>query len=505
MQIGANDALWLPLERLDCLRAVYPQAPMQPALKAPGHAVCWQEDDAVVEIVRARLTGFGPQPLAHIARSLSLPPSTIAQALARLEAQGYVLRGRFTPGAAEEEWCERHLLARIHRYTVRHLRREIEPVEGSDFMRFLFEWQHVAPSARQSGRDALPQIIDQMEGFEAAAASWESEILPARLGDYSIDWLDELCRAGKVVWTRLAGPSRAAGGPVRATPVVLLPRRHLNAWSALTDAAPPELSPRAEAVRDALLRHGAMFFDELMDEARLLRTELENALKELVAVGLVNSDSFAGLRALLMPAAKHAVRRRRPRGAIMGGMDDAGRWALVRRGPAQTPTQTPAPVGATRRPPPHDQQTIEHVALTLLRRYGVVFWRLLDREADWLPAWRELLPVYHRLEARGEIRGGRFVSGLAGEQFALPEAVPLLRNIRKQSANDTLVSISATDPLNLVGSLLPGDKVPAVAGNRVLYRDGVPVATLIANEFHWLTDTDTQAMPNLRAALAGHG
>ncbi|WP_250515010.1 DEAD/DEAH box helicase [Caballeronia sp. INDeC2] len=490
LRIAEHDALWTPVERLACVRAIYEHAPMDPALQPPpGFDDAWTPDDALVEIVRARLSGFGPLTVPEIARPLALPASAIALALTRLEAQGYVMRGRFTPGVEAEQWCERHLLARIHRYTVRRLRREIEPVERQDFMRFLLEWQRVAPDARGEGRDALAAVLEQLEGFEAPAVAWEEEILPARIADYSGMWLDDLCRAGKLVWTRPAGRSRASGGPVRGTPIVLLPRRHLDAWNALMspDEA-PQLSSRAERVFDALKAHGAMFFDELLGDVRLLRTELEDALGELVALGLVNADSFAGLRALLTPAAKRNAFARRPRrgGLFIGGMDDAGRWALLRRA---------KPDDA------REEGDIEHVALTLLRRYGVVFWRLLEREAEWLPPWRDLLRVYHRLEARGEIRGGRFVAGLAGEQFALPDAVPLLRDMRKRPKDGAFVALSAVDPLNLVGTLLPGDKVPALAGNRVLFLDGLPVGAVVAGKTRYFGDVEGEGRERVRLAL----
>ncbi|SAL19153.1 Lhr family helicase [Caballeronia humi] len=491
LQIAQNDALWVPVERLMWVRAVYPRAPMHPTLTPPaGFTDAWTEDDALVEIVRARLSGFGPLTVPVIARALALPASSVALALTRLEAEGYVMRGRFSPGATDDEWCERHLLARIHRYTVRRLRREIEPVERQDFMRFLFEWQHLAADTRAEGRDALMSVVEQLEGFEAPAVAWEEEILPARVADYSGYWLDEASRSGKIVWSRPGGRSRAAGGPVRGTPIVLLPRRNLAAWSALMrpDEA-PEMSSRAQVVHDALKTHGAMFFDELLADARLLRTELETALGELVALGLVNADSFAGLRALLAPAAKRNAFSRRPRrgGMFIGGMDDAGRWALLRR---------VQPQGAEAASDP-----VEHAAMVLLRRYGVVFWRLLEREAGWLPPWRDLLRVFHRLEARGEIRGGRFVAGLAGEQFALPEAVPLLREMRKRPLDGTFVAVSAVDPLNLVGTLLPGEKVPALPGNRVLFRDGVPVGAVVAGKTRYLLGLEGEAREVVRTKL----
>jgi ATP-dependent Lhr-like helicase len=489
MRVAAQRVLWVPVERLACLQAVHPSATLEPALRPPkGYTDAWQRDDALLELVRARLTGCGPVPAALIASALALQVGAVAPSLTRLEAEGFVMRGRFTPGATDEEWCERHLLARIHRYTVKRLRREIEPVERQDFMRFLFDWQRVAPGTLGRGRDALAGVVGQLEGFQAAAGAWETEILPARIDDYASYWLDELCRSGKMVWSRLSVPARSASGPVRATPIVLLPRRRIGTWSALVeDLKQPGLSSRAQRVHDALTRDGAMFFDELLNDARMLRVELEDALGELVNAGLVNADSFAGLRALLIPAARrgaHARRRRRGNGLI-GGMDDAGRWALVRR---------PSENG--------DADTdFEHIAMTLLRRYGVVFWRLLEREADWLPPWRDLLRVLHRLEARGEIRGGRFVSGLSGEQFALPEAVPLLREVRRRPQDGAIVCVSGADPLNLAGTLLPGQKVPAVPGNRLLYRDGLPVAALVAGKIEHRVELDTPMKEHVHARL----
>ncbi|MBU2012274.1 MAG: DEAD/DEAH box helicase [Gammaproteobacteria bacterium] len=495
MQVAHDRVLWLPLERLMLLRAVYPQAPFQPHLQAPGgYDQPIEEEAALVELIRARLSGFGPLPVALIARPLALPASAVAAALVRLESQGYVMRGRFSAGAVEEEWCERHLLARIHRYTVKRLRREIEPVERVDFMRFLADWQHLSATTRMQGREALATVVEQLEGFQAAAAAWEADLLPARLKDYGGTWLDELCRSGRIVWTRLAGRLRASTGPVRGTPIVLLPRRQLPAWYALASDAPaPELSSRAQRVFECLNAQGALFFDELQHDAHLLRSELEDALGELVAVGLVNADSFAGLRALLAPASKRSRTARRSRGgAFIGGMDDAGRWALVRKsGAGDEEARTPA----------FDAEALEHIARVLLRRYGVVCWRLLAREADWLPPWRDLLRVYHRLEARGEIRGGRFVAAVAGEQFALPEALGLLREVRKRPLTGEMLAVSAVDPFNQLGTLLPGSRVPALAANRILFRDGLPVAVLAAGKPQWLVELDEEAQREARRLL----
>ncbi|KQQ97271.1 DEAD/DEAH box helicase [Massilia sp. Leaf139] len=478
---------WAALERLDGVLAAYPDAETSPVLTIPdshrgNDGAPWTRDDALLELVRARLSGFGPQTLVAIAAPLALAQSTAAIALGALESQGYVLRGRFTPGAEEEEWCERHLLARIHRYTIRRLRREIEPVELRDFMRFLFDWQHLTEDTQWQGQDTLPLLLNLLEGYEAAAGAWEADVLGLRLRDYSMLWLDDLCRAGKIVWTRIDAPRTAAGGPVRGTPIVLLPRRHSALWHALPQpSGPPDTSPRAAKVLESLRRDGAMFFDELQFDTRMMPVELEAALGELVATGMVNADSFAGLRAMLLPAAKRASNDRKKRRGAGPTMEEAGRWALVRRA-------APDETGTPPRRRKLDPETLDYVAMTLLRRYGVMFWRLLEREAAWMPSWRELLPVYHRLEARGEIRGGRFVAGFSGEQFALPDAVPLLREVRRRPLDGSLVVISGVDPLNLCGILLPGDKVPALGANRILFRDGVPVATVVAGKIHYLVD-----------------
>ena len=500
LQINAGQSLWLALERLTCLRAIYPQADLLPPLEAlPGFDEAWEPDEAVLEVIRARLSAFGPLPLQAIAEPLGLLTAQVTQALAHLEREGYVLRGQFTPGAAEEEWCERHLLARIHRYTVKRLRREIEPVALQDFMRFLFDWQHLSVATQGQGNAVLPAIVAQFEGYPAAASAWDSDILPTRIKGYSATWLDELCRSGKLVWTRLTARNKAASTALRSTPIVLLPRSQVGLWSSLTEQTPiSELSPKTQKVHEALSQHGALFFDELIHEAHLLRAELEIALQELVGAGLVNADSFAGLRALITPASKRQNRSsRRGRGAFVGGMDDAGRWALLRRGP------TP-PVVDNKRAAATPNDTLEHIAMTLLRRYGVVFWRLLEREADWLPSWRELLRTFHRLEARGEIRGGRFVSGLAGEQFALPEAIPLLREVRRRPQDGSLIAVCGVDPLNLAGTLLPGAKVPALASNRLVYRDGLPAAAQIAGKQVFWLELDQQSTAELHKKLIRH-
>ena len=499
--------MWVCAEKLPLWQAVHSEATLRPAIAVPAEyaAQPWTREDALRELVRGRLLGLGPVTVEALAAPLGVTPTEVEAALLRLQTEGYVIQGQFDPDVAETQWCERHLLARIHRYTLGRLRREIEPVSRRELMRFLLDWQHLSPATQLRGPDALPAVLAQLEGYEAAAGAWEAEILPARIADYSANWLDEQCRAGRVAWNRL----RAGGGsgPVRATPIVLLPRRQMAVWTAVAqDDSPQEglLSSRAQAVADALREHGALFFDELQSVVHLLRTELEDALGELVAAGRASADSFAGLRALLLPAAKReAPRHRRMRRHVFGGIEDAGRWSLVRSSAQDRPlTSILSPQGrGGERGVSRRDDSIETVARVLLARYGVVFWQLLEREAPWLPRWRELSRVYRRLEARGEIRGGRFVEGLVGEQFALPEAIAPLRAIRQRADDSELVVVGGCDPLNLVGSVLVGDKVPAVAGSRVLYRDGVPLAAQVAGKFVPLAELSTAETQAARQVL----
>ena len=483
--------LWVAAERLPQFLALWPDTKLDPMITAPDEYARqdWSREEVLTEVLRGRLEGLGPTSADALAASLGLGPEDIAAGLAALEAEGFALPGRFTGIALAEEWCERRLLARIHRYTVGRLRAEIQPVAAADFLRFLFRWQRIAPDTRMEGPDAVEILVRQLEGFEAPAGAWETEILPARLGDYEPAWLDDQCLAGRIVWARLRPRNQRPNGggnatPVRTTPITLLSRRHAALWASIAAPVEPVPSnPRAQAVANHIRQYGASFFDELVEGTGLLRPQVEEALAELVASGVANSDSFAGLRALLVPADRRAGRRRR---ATVFRIEDAGRWALARR-PQSLPQGKP--------------EAIEHLARTLLLRYGVVFWRLLEREAPWLPPWRDLLRVYRRLEARGEIRGGRFVAGFSGEQFALPDAVGMLREVRRRAAADDWISLSGADPLNLTGILTPGPKLAALTGNRLLYRGGLPVALLAGGEVQFLTTLDAATQWEARKAL----
>jgi ATP-dependent Lhr-like helicase len=412
----------------------------------------------------------------------------------RLEAEGFVIRGKFTPGAQETEWCARRLLARIHSYTLNRLRQEIEPVSSSDFVRFLLAWQKLAPEHQMEGPESVRSIIDLLEGFEAPAAAWEGELLPGRMVEYDPTWLDALCLSGEVVWARLTPPARSSAdvrgsGPVRNTPIAIFRRKNFALWNSVSlESSSPiitaeELSEVTRTVFEYLTNRGASFFSDIVENTKLLRSQVEESLAELVANGVVVSDSFAGLRALLTPGSKktQAAARRKQRQPVYD-MASAGRWSILQRVLLE------------------ETETVESVAWVLLRRYGVVFKRLLEREGVKVP-WRVLLRTYHRLEARGEIRGGRFVAGISGEQFALAEAVGMLRAIRRAGAQESLISVSAADPMNLVGIITPGTRVTSHTGNRILYQDGAPIATLESGETKFLVELSRAMEWKAKAAL----
>ncbi|MBL0395282.1 DEAD/DEAH box helicase [Ramlibacter monticola] len=480
LRTPGSGLLLVAAERLHELLAVFPAATLSPAI-APVTQDQPAPDDALREVLRGRLDLLGPVTAEALAAPLGLRGDAVLPALLRLESEGAVMRGGFTaPGAAE--WCDRRLLARIHRMTRDRLRAEIQPVPPAQFMRFLFRWHQLAGSEgdeRRQGEAGLADVLRQLEGHAAPAAAWEEDLLPARVADYLPPMLDKLCASGRIAWWRPADPGDAGArksGTIRGTPVLLCERTALAHWQQAAGAAAPDdalLSGTARAVLELLRQHGASFFADLQRDARMLGTQVEQALSELVAQGLVTCDSFAGLRALVMPSDKRNKLRRRGRGH--DPIDDAGRWSLTRR----ARPEEPAPGGLA---VPH----VEHIARVLLRRYGVVFRKLLERE-EGLPPWRELYYVLRRLEARGELRGGRFVSGFSGEQFALPEAAAALRKTAR-SAGRERVAISAVDPLNLAGIVTPGDKVPRLPGNRLLFEGGVPVAVQAAGEVRYLRE-----------------
>ena len=576
---GDGSVLWCAAERLAEMEAALGGGHADPPLALPEELRASPgRDAALAELLRARLGGLGPVTAARLASDLGLAPVDVEVALVGLEAEGSVLRGRFTPGATSLEWCERRLLARIHRYTLGRLRREIEPASRAEFIRFLFEWQQVRPEDRREGDEALAAIIAELEGFAAPAAAWEEEILPARIAGFTSDMLDRLCLAGRVSWARPAPPVRETPGrsfgPTRSTPIALFSRqgrRQAPLWlaPASTDAdgaaiprissgavpadgsaaghgragggpgggaknarspagavgtenAVPSgsttgsdssaigiagseggavgreagftgpgsertvpggedvraepLSPGARAVLAYLEARGASFFDDVAAETGARAPDAAAALGELIAHGLVNADGFAGLRAFTGAAARR-----------LRAVAEAGRWSCVARRAADAGNA--------------GEDGTEAVARALLRRYGVVFKSLLARESFAVP-WRDLLREFRRLEARGEIRGGRFVAGFTGEQYALPAAVETLRRVRRARTDGAVVTLSAADPLNLTGIVCLGDRVPATASARIAFRDGVPIATLAGRRtIDWLAPQTPEQEWTVRNAL----
>ncbi len=494
----AHKMFYIAAERLPMLRAIYPNAVCEPELVLPDsiHGKTWERADAIRELVRGRMEVCGPITVSALADTLVLQQSEIDAALLALEAEGFVLRGKFHPDAAEQEWCDRRLLARIHRLTIDRLRAEIQPVSVHDFYRFLFAWQRADPEKRVEGLEGLQSVLEQLDGCELPLAAWESAVLPARVADYDPEWLDRLCFSGRVGWGRLSTPQNSnarASAPLRTSPIALYLRENLADW--LTLALPKsaiELSVTSQVVFEALQSGGALFFSELVNRSGLLPSQVEEALSQLAALGLVTADSFDGLRALLVPSNKRPTFGRNPtkrrRRTNLASIEFAGRWSLLPRSGGFS-----AAIGASNGTGPREA-AIEKFARVLLRRYGVVFRRLLDRES-FPVTWYELGRIYRRWEARGEIRGGYFVGGVSGEQFALPEAIGLLRSIRRSSSNGALITLSAGDPLNLQGVLTPGGRIPAFTSNRILFRAGLPVAALESGEIRKLSD---EQIPDLQ-------
>ncbi len=490
---AAGKRYWVATERAEWFRAMHRvgtglcpvPAGRSPAATQAGDAANRVStpslDDAVLAAVQGWMTHLGPTTASEIGEMLGLPATEIEKALLRMEASGAILRGKFRPAdsrpatsAAKEpetEWCERRLLARIHRLTVATLHKQIEPVKAAQFMNWLLRWQHIAPGTQVRGEHGTLEVIRQLQGFEIPASAWERFVLARRISDYDPAHLDQLCLAGAVGWGRLSphpATLEATGNdltgrenrrrviPTRVAPIAFFVREDADWMRAhhpgAEDSATSFLSPVAQAVLELLKQRGALFFPDMVRATGRLKAEIETGLWELVAAGLVTADGFENLRALVTPKSASGSglgKARRPRHA-------PGRWSLLHT------------EGADR------DRSVESCCWMLLRRYGVVFRDLLVRETN-LPRWRELQIGYRRLEDRGEVRGGRFVDGFLGEQFALPVAVESLRAHRKlpQNANAERVVIAAADPLNLVGIIVPGERIPAISGRSVTFRDGV--------------------------------
>jgi len=438
--VGGAVPLWVSAERLALVQVAYPGMPVSPNLEAlaGAGAVPDEADEAVAEIVRGWLESSGPVTIATLSSQLALDHGAIERALIRLETEGQVLRGRFS--GEIDEWCNRRVLSRIHRLTLGALRREIEPVSTTEYVRFLFRWQHVAPASRLHGIDGTLHVIRQLEGFEVPAAAWETTVLPSRIAGYKREFLDKLCYSGDVMWGRLSAhpalspaPEGARGRRIRPTklaPIALFARDNAEALLVRRAFDPAALSHAAREVLAEIGARGAPFFADIVRGTKRLPAEVEEALWQLVAAGLVSADGFDALRSL-----SDGKRRLGEKGLRARPRSSGGRWTLLQ--------------GTTER--------IDAEAFTrrLLARWGVVFRDIVARETL-APPWRELLGVLRRLEARGEIRGGRFVAGYAGEQFALPDALDALRAARRSGVEGDVVAVSSYDPLHVTNGLLPG-------------------------------------------------
>ncbi len=468
-QVGERRYL-VPSERARDFALIFPAAEFEvvpPELPSSTAS----RDDALLAMVTGWMTHCGPVTAGALAYWLGLVAGDVEKALLRMEAAGSILRGNFT-GLAKgnepdtAEWCERRLLARIHHLTVATLRKQVEPVTAAQYMRWLLRWQHVAPQSQLSGERGLLEAVRQLQGFEVPANAWEKPILSSRVNNYDPAALDQLCMTGAVGWGRLsphpATLEDSGGGRRRVVPTSVAPItffvREDSDWMQPRLGDDEQnlervLSESARTVHEFLQRRGASFFADIVRGTSRLKSEIETSLWELVAAGMVTADGFDNLRSLINPRRRNAVgapKLTRPR-------HTAGRWSLLY--PAESSDRN---------------KMVEATAWMLLRRYGVVFREVLARESN-LPKWRELLIAFRRLEDRGEVRGGRFVNGFLGEQFALPEAVESLRAMRNLAANGETVTISAADPLNLIGFIVPGDRVPAISGKFVSFRDGIAV------------------------------
>ena len=502
LRVGDKN-FWISAERLPMLKTIYPGADVDPQLSAPESVQKqnWERSNAIREVLRGRMEVSGPVTVAQLQTILSLSSSEVETGLLGLESEGFVLRGKFHHGTTDQEWCDRRLLARIHRLTIDRLRAEIQPVSVQDFYRFLFAWQRVDVDHRVEGPEGLQSVLEQLDGCELPLAAWESAVLAARVADYDPESLDRLCFSGRIGWGRLSAPRNPNAhtiAPLRSSPIALYQRQNLQDWLLLSRPnSAVELLAANQAVLDALQSGGALFFTELMRRSDVsgLPSQLEEALSQLAALGLVTSDSFDGLRALLVPPDKRPTFGRnigkRRRKANLASIEFAGRWSLLRSPIASQPSGNG--VESSER-----DTAAAKFARVLLHRYGVVFRRLLERESLGA-SWYELGRIYRRWEARGEIRGGYFVGGISGEQFALPEAIGSLRSIRKVPLKGELITLSAADPLNLQGILTPGPRIAALTANRILFRDGLPIAGLEAGEVRKLADA---AIPDLEIERA---
>lgn len=520
--------LWIASERLAQLRTWFDFLPVPEALPESLRSTSLAKEDALRELLRARLEGLGPVTATELADPLGVPDSAVEVALIALEVEGFAFQGRFSPQSRNQEspqqWCERRLLQRIHRYTLDSLRKAIKPVSLETYSEFLFARQQLlSVQELQSdetpgldGQTRLQSCVTVLDGIAVPAASWEADLYPVRIRQYDPGWLDVLCISGKATWGRYSLPQstknklqrKRSAGPVRSTPVIIARRQNLDIWQALARARNEEESapaPTANAVRieQDLATHGASFFDQILSRTGLLRSQLEEGLAELVSLGRITSDSFTGLRALLTPTSKKPGPHKRRGRKAMFGVEDAGRWSLLETFAAPAGNQDSPSSRKSRHWDILDEEQLARLITVYLARWGVISRTAVDRESL-APPWRVLLPVLRRMELQGLLRGGRFIAGIGGEQFAAAETIDELRKFKKHQDQRSMAPyycLAATDPANLINLLQPTRKLARLAGNRVLYQGGVPVAILESGEVHFLRQVEADAQWQLQQML----
>lgn len=484
---------WLAAEANKAISLIFPDATFDsivPDFASPYPA----KEDAIAALLKGWLMHLGPVTANELALLLSLPIPDIELGLLKLESAGTILRGQFRTQAIDKsaapiserqtdatiEWCERRLLARIHKLTVGTLRRSIQPVSAAQFFVWLTQWQHVAKNTQVNKERGLLEIIKQLQGFEAPANAWEQNILKRRVSSYSQFDLDRLCLSGAIGWGRLSphpatleqlSEGYSGAGEVESdkrrrvipssnAPITFFVRDdcqwmvHKKRQDELESV--DSISHAAKTTFQFIKKHGASFFPDIVRGTKLLKAEIEGALWELVTAGAVTADDFDNLRSLIDSKRRYGL----------GPRHSGGRWSLI----------------FAHEDPEHANrwQVAEAACWMLLNRYGAVFRDLLARETC-VPSWRELLTTFRKLEAQGQVRGGRFVDGFIGEQFALPFAVESLRSMKNNpavidAASKEAITISAADPLNLIGLLIPGERISPLSSKLITITGGAFVS-----------------------------
>ena len=526
--------LWIAAELFPQLHTIFSE--LSEHVELPEHLLEqeWTEEKALIEIVRGRLECVGPINASQLVEELQLDYKKIDAALIALEVEGFVIRGNFTNSSIDElldkanagkeiEWCERRLLQRIHRYTIDSHRKAIKPVSLETFTEFLFDHHQLIPVKEESseqglsldGQTRLQNALNLLDGIASPAAAWEADIYPARVKSYDPSWLDVMCISGKVAWGRYSLPlsssrpgNKKTIGPIKSTPITLASRQNLDIWQALAktqlNEEPIEYSGIAQRIEQDLKEHGASFFDQIQSRTGTLKTQLEEGLAELVSYGRVCSDSYTGLRALLTPSNKKPSAHKRRNRKAMFGVEDAGRWSLLNTFQLELAQEEPNKK-TSRKWEVLDEEQIERLISIYLQRWGILIRSLLERES-YAPPWGVLLVHLRKLELRGVLRGGRFVTGIGGEQFAFPETVDALRKFKKDKKNKVGVKqlfycLTASDPLNFLNLTLPNRRLPRLLKNRVLFQGGIPIAMLDSGEVHYLRDIDPREQWNIQQML----